>query len=477
MTRIRRVALWLTFSAMVLLSLLCVVGAFLGAERARALFNSPPLVLFWVVVASLLVVSLVMLARPGGRAQRTVTPGARVSLASPALHLGSLLILVGAFAQSDTARGLAARFTSARQFARGYVAITEGQDQDAVFDATMKRQVGQLPFKVHLSDFVVERYPAGDAPWALVAHAGGQGVLGRWQPSTGTALPWRVGESITLPHWPLQLQVLRYLPKARPVYPVDVPSRIQVSGNEALYVSLPAVAGAAVSARELRATIRVVRILPDSAIVEITAPSGFTSSASVPLRRGGFAQLSGLTLRCAMPEPVGAAPDPQSDLPAMELLAGVSGRRTRHWLVPDAHTRSAGLLPQMRDERAQGPRYQTDEQYRGQGLPDVFLVEPEGPVRSFKSHVDIVKDGQSVARAVIEVNRPLHYGGYYFHQLPYGEGEQPYTVLQVTRDSGMFFVYAGFVLLCFGTVWWSWVQPALVPRPASRDGPLKNHDS
>jgi len=83
-------------------------------------------------------------------------------------------------------------------------------------------------------------------------------------------------------------------------------------------------------------------------------------------------------------------------------------------------------------------------------------------VSDYVSELEIVADGKVVATKDIEVNHPLHYGGYHFYQHRYGEdrfGE--YTVLMVVSDSGLNVVYAGYILLIGGILWHFWGRRAL----------------
>jgi hypothetical protein len=104
-----------------------------------------------------------------------------------------------------------------------------------------------------------------------------------------------------------------------------------------------------------------------------------------------------------------------------------------------------------------GRRY-VFERMPGHGNPNDPLQMCYGHmVRDYISELEIVKDGQVVARKNIEVNHPLHYGGYHFYQHWYGEDKLgDYTVLMVVSDSGLNLVYSGYVMLVAGAVWHFW---------------------
>jgi hypothetical protein len=73
-----------------------------------------------------------------------------------------------------------------------------------------------------------------------------------------------------------------------------------------------------------------------------------------------------------------------------------------------------------------------------------------GPIKSFKSTIEIV-DGDAVVKSkTIEVNSPASYKGYTFYQSGYNPNDLSYTSLQVVKDPGVPVVYAGFSLMIVG---------------------------
>jgi hypothetical protein len=111
---------------------------------------------------------------------------------------------------------------------------------------------------------------------------------------------------------------------------------------------------------------------------------------------------------------------------------------------------------------APGKRY-VFEQMPGHVSPDDPLsMDYSWMVSDYLSDLEIVKDGQVVAAKSIEVNHPLHYGGYHLYQHKYGEdtlGE--YTVLLVVSDSGLNLIYAGYIMLIAGVFWHFWGRRVL----------------
>jgi hypothetical protein len=89
-----------------------------------------------------------------------------------------------------------------------------------------------------------------------------------------------------------------------------------------------------------------------------------------------------------------------------------------------------------------------------------FRIEYYKPeyVRDYISDVQVVKDGKVVAEKSIEVNHPLHFGGYHFYQSSYDAEGHRYTVLSVVSDTGLNLVYAGYMALGIGVFWHFWLR-------------------
>lgn len=89
----------------------------------------------------------------------------------------------------------------------------------------------------------------------------------------------------------------------------------------------------------------------------------------------------------------------------------------------------------------------------------VDYYEPQrAAVRDYISSLAVIENGKTVAEKNVEVNHPLHYGGYYFYQHSYDAQDGQYSVLMVVSDSGWAFVYAGYVALCVGVIRRFWLR-------------------
>ena len=356
MRRMRAIGLWVTLAAVGVLAALSVVGTFRGAEGARALFTSEPLAVFWVLLAAFLVACFFfgtgLLRSPG----------------LVAMHVGSILILVGAMWGSDKGHSVAAKVLGGEKIPHGYMMIPEGAATDEVVNEATGKRVGRFPFRVGLKDFRIEYYPA-KGPWKLwfempvpPGHAPQMG----WVP-----IEWKEGEEVSVGETALRVRVIRYLPGARPV-------------------------------------------------------------------------------RDEVGEIAGAAPDAESPTPAMEAEVAVRDQAFRGWiLVPEGEDRgSLSLAPIMPKDLPK------------EAAPNLWLVQPRGMPKDYFSDLAVLEGGAVVAEKTIEVNDPLHWGGYHFYQADYDHERGEYTVLSVRSDSGLYAVYVGFAMLVAGTFVRFWFERA-----------------
>lgn len=107
-------------------------------------------------------------------------------------------------------------------------------------------------------------------------------------------------------------------------------------------------------------------------------------------------------------------------------------------------------------------RYVFGQQMGHMNRNEPLLMNYQRMVSDYISELEIVKDGKVLAQKDIEVNHPLHYGGYHFYQHQYGQNQfGEYTVLMVVSDSGLYAVYAGYAMLIAGMCWHFWGRRTL----------------
>ncbi len=180
MVRLKRSILWACLIAIAALAVLSVYGAFLGADRAQAFFNSVPVVIYWGAFGVLLAAGIAVFRR---------------LLWAPSLllmHMGCILILAGGMWGSPLGQDLQKRFFGTERIRKGQMPVLEGTAENRVMVAD-SNDTKELPFSIRLRDFRIEYYEPGDLyiqsrdgqRWKLPAEAGRSQALGK-DPSTVT---------------------------------------------------------------------------------------------------------------------------------------------------------------------------------------------------------------------------------------------------------------------------------------------------
>jgi hypothetical protein len=143
----RRFILWLTLILIWLLIGLSIVGAFLGVERAQALFNSVPAAVLWLTLAAALVAGVALVAALRSRFGLLLS------------HLGCILILAGAVWGSSGGHDLQTRLWGNPRVRRAQMQIRQGEAEDRVL--LENGQTAALPFSVRLDEFRIDYYLPG----------------------------------------------------------------------------------------------------------------------------------------------------------------------------------------------------------------------------------------------------------------------------------------------------------------------------
>ncbi len=138
---------WLTMGAIGVAVALSVYGAFLGATRASAIFESMPLMAWGILLAALLIQRLFLLS---GRLHR---------LGWLAMHLGGLLILAGGMWGAPLGHRIQANLLDRHKVPKGYMLIPQGQATNTVMNQQFGVEPQQLDFQLRLEKFWVDYYP------------------------------------------------------------------------------------------------------------------------------------------------------------------------------------------------------------------------------------------------------------------------------------------------------------------------------
>lgn len=142
------------------------------------------------------------------------------------------------------------------------------------------------------------------------------------------------------------------------------------------------------------------------------------------------------------------------------ILVAVNGPtyQNHRWLFArfpdfDMHTK---------DSQSSGPSpLQMVYESRGAATPKTM---PTGPIKSFKSTLELIEGESVVGQHVVEVNSPFAYKGYTFYQSGYNPEDLSYTSLQVVKDPSVAVVYSGFALMIGGLFIVFYLNPWLDTR-------------
>jgi cytochrome c biogenesis protein ResB len=137
--------MWVGLLLIIVLTVLSIYGAFIGAERAKQFFNQPPLVVYWTVMATLLIVGFAAFHR------LLRVPGLLL------MHAGCVLILAGGMWSSQAGHNLQKKLFGIDKIPSGQMAIYEGQSENHVM-LDGSREQKELPFSIKLNDFKIEYY-------------------------------------------------------------------------------------------------------------------------------------------------------------------------------------------------------------------------------------------------------------------------------------------------------------------------------
>jgi hypothetical protein len=145
MHKYRRTIIWLGLVLIIVLIVLSIYGAFIGAERAEQFFNQPPAVVYWTALAILLIVGIAAFRR------LVRMPGLLL------IHVGCVLILAGGMWGSRGGHNLQKKLFGIDKIRSGRMAIYEGRSENHVA-LDDSRQQKELPFSLKLKDFRIEYY-------------------------------------------------------------------------------------------------------------------------------------------------------------------------------------------------------------------------------------------------------------------------------------------------------------------------------
>lgn len=405
MNKFRREVIWAALLLIILLTVLSIYGAFIGAERAHAFFNGTPLAVFWTMLLLALAAGFVAFRR------LIRVPGLLL------MHAGGILILVGGVLGSE--KGYKA--TGNDKIIKGQMQIFEGQTSNHV--QTEKK----IPlFEVALGfataldgrtipqslrqEFVKQQAPLAQGAAVWISQPGSAWMIGD---DENQYFVGREGANLRVYDFVREMKELPFAIKLNDFrmeyYGSSEPSYLQVQTADGRVRSVPAEVGREI---ELDAELGTAKIVKKYENLKITIEGN---------KREYYDD-----------------PTPGSN-PALEVrITKPDGQVTTQYVY--------SLHPGF-SHTAGGPKLVYSKPAAG------------GPVRDYISELEVTDpNGKALAKKDIEVNHPLHYGGYHFYQSSYDARAGRYTVLQVVSDTGVKIVFTGYWLLCIGVVWHMWLR-------------------
>jgi hypothetical protein len=462
MNALRRILRYVTLGGLALLVVLSIVGAFLGQTDADTFFNSWPLAVYWVATLLLLVGGLFafrsMLRRVG----------------MGMMHLGCIAILAGGMWSSEYGHDLRTRHLGETRIRKAWMPIDRGNTTGILTDARHRPTGAQLPFQLKLRKFWVEYHKPAPKHWPLSFMIESTDERGKTLRTT-TELAWKLDQGLALPGSDIELTVLQYFDNDQ--YQPDPGGMIRVTVPDGETVEVPARPGTTGTLEQAGLTFEVGELgqvpprqnMPPMFAARITVRRpGQDDEPRLALSNETFARETspdGLILLLRTPNY-----NPNAKLPMLviRLRRDETVREGLFAFDPNAAW-SDGY-----DWLPLAEIYRTEAAWRRAGSPALLLENPRiRGIKDFHAHLVVVEEGKELPKTdmTIEVNDPLHYGGYHFYQNSYDGGAWRYTMLRVIADSALTVVYVGFVLLMAGTAVHFWMGPvARAMRKGGRDG-------
>jgi len=399
MNKFKRTVMWIALMLIILLIFLSIYGAFVGLERAKNFFNSLPLAVYWSVFGLLLIVALAVF---------------RLLVRVPDLllmHAGCILIISGSMWGSQAGHKLQKKLFGVNKTQTSQMTIYEGYPENRLI---LENRDQMFLFSVVLG-------PQRDLDNSTVSKELRQEFKDNERPlsedvTVSVELPgraWMIGDNLKayfvrkeddrlniydpikeLPFF-VRLKDFR-LEYYKPEY-------LQIQNRQGKSWRMPIEIGEEFPLGDDFGTIKILRVFENFKI-------RIEGGKNVPFDD----------------------PEPGYN-PALEVQIK----------SPDGDVATKYVF----------------ERFPGHVHPeDRFLLSYHRVISDYVSELQIIKNNKVVAEKNIEVNHPLHFGGYHFYQADYDREAGQYTVLMVVSDTGLVFVYAGYAMLCLGVFWHFWLK-------------------
>lgn len=404
MNKLRREIMWAALVLIVVLTVLSVYGAFIGADRAQAFFNSTPSVVFWALFAVVLVAGLVAFRR------LIRVPGLLM------MHAGCILVIIGGALGSQ----------------KGY----EVTGNDKILKGQMQIYEGQTSTRVQTDKKI---------PLFKVA-------LGFATALEGRTIPQNLRQEFVKQQASLAQDAEVWVNEPGKAWMIADDEHQYVVGRE----------GANLGVYEF---VREVRELPFGIKLNDFRMEYYGSSGPSFLQvQTTDGQVRSVPAEAGREIDLGADGKAKIVRIYENLKITIQGDKREYYEDPSPGSNPA-LEVQITKPDGQAATQYVYSLHPGfshtSGGPKLIYSKPAagGPVKDYISELEVTdKDGKVLARKDIEVNHPLYYGGYHFYQSSYDARGGRFTVLQVVSDTGIKAVFAGYWLLCIGVIWHMWLR-------------------
>jgi len=403
MNRFKREIMWAALVLIIALTVLSIYGAFIGAERAQAFFNSIPSAVFWALFGLALVAGLIAFRR------LIRVPGLLL------MHAGCILVLIGGALGSEKGYKAAGN----ERVREGWMTIYEGQRSN---QAKVEKKIPLFNISV---DF------AGSLDRRIIPESLRQEFAKQQMTLSQKAVAWisQAQRSWVIADEPNQYFIRREGVKLK-VYDFvremkELPFSIKLNDFRMEYYDYEA------PYLEIEVTGSQLQRIP-AEIGQQLDLGGELGTAKIVRKFERFKMSLEDGKQVAFEDPHG------NPMPALEIeITSPAGEVTRRYAF--------SLMPGFG---------------HSQSGPKLTYVKPTGGmVSDYISELEVIdKDGKVVAKKDIEVNHPLQYAGYRFYQSSYDQEGGRYTVLQVVSNTGVMVVFAGYWAICVGVVWHMWLR-------------------
>ena len=396
--------MWLALVLIIVLTVLSIYGAFIGAERAQQFFNRPPMVVYWTALAILLIIGIAAFRR------LLRVPGLLL------IHAGCVLILVGGMWGSQGGHNLQKRLFGIDKIRSGHMKIYEGysekdvilQNEDQKYLFSIEADFESDLYNHTVSEDLQQEFEKKQTP--LSQHAT---VLVRPE---GNA--WEITDKLSK----------YYVRKEKGTLNVYDPTK-----------ELPFYIGLKDFRIEYYQPAYLQIETADGNVQRVTAEVGRQIDLGAEYGKAEIVRMFENFKMSIQDGKTIAFEDTRPGLnPALAVrITPLSGEATTHHVF--------SLHPGFGHTQG-GPKM-------------IYERPPYRAISDYISELEVIdKDGNAIAKKDIEVNHPLHYGGYHFYQYNYDHQASQYTVLEVVSDTGLYVVYAGYWTLCLGVIWHMWLR-------------------